>query len=66
MPTIQEVRKTQDEKLERLRKLQRDKAVAPAERKEGIQKEIDSVSKEINELDTVMQGLLNQARAKPS
>jgi hypothetical protein len=65
MPTIPEVRKIQDEKLEHLRRLQRDKAVAPAERKEGIQKEIDAVSKEITNLDTVMQGLLNEARPKP-
>jgi hypothetical protein len=64
MPTIGEARKMQDEQVERLRKLQRDKAVAPVERREAIQKEIDGVSKDISDLDTVIQRLMNEARAK--
>jgi hypothetical protein len=39
MSMIQEVRKTQDAQVERLRKLQFEKLIAPAERKEIIQKE---------------------------
>ena len=49
--------------VERLRKLQRDKAVAPVERREAIQKEIDGVSKDISDLDTVIQRLMNEARS---
>jgi hypothetical protein len=64
MPTIGEARKMQDEQVERLRKLQRDKAVAPVERREAIQKEIDGVSKDISDLDTVIQGLMNEASSK--
>jgi hypothetical protein len=64
MPTIGEARKMQDEQVERLRKLQRDKAVAPVERREAIQKEIDAVSKDISNLDTVIQNLMNEARSK--
>ena len=64
MPTIGEARKMQDEQVERLRKLQRDKAVAPVERREAIQKEIDGVSKDISDLDTVIQGFMNEARSK--
>ena len=64
MPTIGEARKTQDEQVERLRRLQRDKAVAPVARREAIQKEIDAVSKDISDLDTVIQSLMNEARSK--
>ncbi len=64
MPTIGEARKMQDEQVERLRKLQRDKAVAPADRREAIQKEIDAASRDISDLDTVIQGLMNEARSK--
>ena len=64
MPTIGESRRLQDEHVERLRKLQRDKAIAPGERKEAIQKEIDSVLTEIAKLDTLIQSLLNESRVK--
>jgi|HubBroStandDraft_6_1064221.scaffolds.fasta_scaffold363258_1 hypothetical protein len=64
MPTLGEARKMQDEQVERLRKLQWDKAVAPVERREAIQKEIDGVSKDISDLDTVIQGFMNEARSK--
>ena len=64
MPTLQEARRNQDEQVERLRRLQRDKGVAPAERREALQKEIDSVSKDISELDTVIQNLMSESRSK--
>jgi len=64
MSTIQEVRKTQDAQVERLRKLQFEKSIAPAERKGIIQKEIDAVEKDIRNLDTVIQDLIRAARAK--
>jgi|HubBroStandDraft_3_1064219.scaffolds.fasta_scaffold266756_1 hypothetical protein len=64
MPTIGEARKTQDEQVDRLRKLQRDKAVAPADRREAIQKEIDALSKDISDLDNVIQALMNESRSK--
>ena len=64
MPTIQEVRKTQDAQVERLRKLQFEKSIAPAEQKEIIQADIDAIEKDIRNLDTVIQGLINAARAK--
>jgi hypothetical protein len=64
MPTIGELRRLQDEHVERLRKLQRDKAIAPGERKEAIQKEIDAVLTEIAKLDTVIQSSLNESRVK--
>jgi|GEM_PF-5260039 hypothetical protein len=57
-PTLQEVRKAQDEQLDRLRKLQRDKPLAPLEQQERFQKEIDAIIQEIRNLDTVIQGLL--------
>jgi hypothetical protein len=57
-PTLQEVRKTQDAQLERLRTLQRDKPLASLEQRERIQREIDVVTQEIRNLDTVIQDLL--------
>jgi vacuolar-type H+-ATPase subunit I/STV1 len=57
-PTLQEVRKAQDEQLDRLRKLQRDKPLAPLEQQERFQKEIDAIIQEIRNLDTIIQGLL--------
>ena len=62
MPTLQEARRNQDEQVERLRRLQRDKAVAPPERRDAIQKEIDAVSRDISGLDTVIQSLMNKSR----
>jgi hypothetical protein len=52
----------QDEQVDRLRRLQRDKAVAPIDRREAIQKEIDAVSKDISDLDTVIQSLMGKSR----
>jgi hypothetical protein len=57
-PTVQEVRKTQDAQLERLRTLQRDKPLAPLEQRERIQREIDVVTQEIRNLDAIIAGLL--------
>jgi hypothetical protein len=62
MPTLQEARRMQDEQVDRLRRLQRDKAVAPTDRREAIQKEIDAVSKDISDLDTVIQSLMGKFR----
>ncbi len=44
--------------MERLRKLQRDKPLAPLEQQERFQNEIDAVIQDIRNLDTVIQGLL--------
>jgi hypothetical protein len=44
-----------------LRKLQHDQKVAPPERKQAIQREIDLLDKEIRNLDTIIQGLLNKS-----
>lgn len=60
--TIEQARKTQEAQVERLRKLQGDKQGASPERKEKIQQEIDSLDKEIRDLDTVIQSLLSQRR----
>jgi hypothetical protein len=57
-PTLQEVRKEQDAQLERLRKLQRDKPLAPLEQQERFQNEIDTIIQDIRNLDTVIQDLL--------
>jgi hypothetical protein len=57
-PTLQEIRKAQDAQVERLRKLQRDKPLAPLEQQERFQNEIDAVIQDIRNLDTVIQGLL--------
>lgn len=62
MPTLQEARQSQDEQVERLRRLQRDKAVAPADRREAIQKEIDGLDNDIRNLDTVIQSLMSRSR----
>ena len=56
--TLQEVRKTQEEQLERLRKLQRDKPLAPLDQRERIQREIDVVTQDIRNSDTLIQELL--------
>jgi hypothetical protein len=57
-PTLQEVRKAQDAQLERLRKLQRDKPLAPLEEQGRFQNEIDTIIQDIRNLDTVIQTLL--------
>jgi hypothetical protein len=57
MPTIEEVRKRQDVQLEYLGKLQADKARAPGERQNLIQKEIDAVLKKIRELSAIVRTL---------
>ncbi len=61
MPTIEEVRKRQDAQLEYLGKLQADKARAPAERQLLIQKEIDSVLKEVRDLSAIVRTLSRSA-----
>ncbi len=66
MPTLEEARRSQDEQVERLRRLQRDKAIAPKDRKEAIQKQIDALSTDISNLDTVIQGLIAKSRGKAS
>jgi hypothetical protein len=60
-PTIQEVRRTQEAQLERLRTLQRDKPLAPLEQRERIQREIDLVTQDIRNLDAIIAGLLKPA-----
>lgn len=60
--TIEQARKTQEAQVERLRKLQGEKQAAAPERKEKIQQEIDSLDREIRDLDTVIQTLLSQRR----
>jgi hypothetical protein len=55
---LQEVRKTLEARVQYLRKLQRDKVVAPPDRQEGIETEIEDVSREIGRLDTRVQELL--------
>jgi hypothetical protein len=57
-PTLQEVRKTQEEQLERLRKLQREKPLVPLEQRERIQREIDVVTQDIRNSDNIIQELL--------
>lgn len=61
-PTLQEARKAQEEHLDRLRKLQRDKPLAPLEQRERIQREIDLVTQDIRNLDTVIQNLLKPSQ----
>ncbi|HEY6767056.1 MAG TPA: hypothetical protein VI386_20035 [Candidatus Sulfotelmatobacter sp.] len=61
MPTLREVRKAQEELVERLRKLQWERSVASPDRQEVIKQEIDAASKHIRELDTVIEGLIRSA-----
>jgi hypothetical protein len=56
MPTIRELRRKQEEQVDALRRLQWHKAVAPAERKELIQHEIDALEDDIRILDTMIGG----------
>jgi len=64
MATLQQVRSKQEEQVEKLRKLQRDKTMAPAERKEAIQHDIDLVQKDIVDLDNEIQRLINESKTK--
>ena len=64
MQTLGEARSRQDEQVERLRRLQRDKTIAPPDRRDAIQKEIDALSKDISNLDTVIQGLIKESGFK--
>jgi hypothetical protein len=58
MTTLQEIRKTLDEKVDHLRKLQWEKMLAPLEKQGEIQAEIDAISKQIVRLDTRVQELM--------
>jgi hypothetical protein len=62
MPTIQELRRKQEEQVDALRRLQWNKVAAPAERKELIQHEIDALENDIRNLDTMIAGLINQSK----
>jgi membrane protein involved in colicin uptake len=61
-PTIEQVRKTQEAQLERLRKLQSDKRSATPDQQLRMQEEIDALDKDIRNLDTVIQSLLSKKR----
>jgi hypothetical protein len=64
MSELRETREQQEVALEELRKLQRDRAVAPADRKEAIDKEIADKNKEIGDLDKVVSDLINNGAPK--
>lgn len=64
MATLREARETQDRQLEILRALQRDKSIAPPERKEAIQRQIDILEKQVRDLDTEIQRLINEGKPK--
>ena len=59
-PTIAEVRQTQGAQIERLEKLKRDRRLATPAEQERIQKDIDIVAQDIRNLDTVIQGIIEQ------
>jgi hypothetical protein len=59
MSTLREARDKQDAAVEQLRKLQRDRVVAPPDRKEAIDAEIAQSNKEIRDLDAVISNLIN-------
>jgi hypothetical protein len=63
-PTIAEVRQTQGAQIERLEKLKRDKRLATPAEQERIQKDIDIVAQDIRNLDTVIQGIIEQKTSK--
>jgi hypothetical protein len=63
MSTLSELRKTQEEQVEALRKLQWNKTAAPIERKELIQQEIDALQSKIQALDSAIQNLINESKA---
>jgi hypothetical protein len=62
MSKLGATRQTQEGNLERLRKLQLDKMIAPPDRKEIIQKEIETAMKEIEKVDGEIQRLINEGR----
>jgi hypothetical protein len=62
MPTLAELRKTQEEQVEALRKLQWSKTSAPPERKELVQREIDALQSQIQALDSAIQDLINESK----
>jgi hypothetical protein len=62
--TLRVARKVQEEQVERLRNLQREKPVASGDRKRVIEQEIEVVSKHISDLDTEIQALMIQAPPK--
>lgn len=64
MPTIPGVRKQQEEIVERLRRLQREKIAAPPGSIEAIAQEIETTSAKIRELDAVMSDLLTAGRKR--
>ena len=64
MSILRETRDKQDAAVELLRKLQRDRALAPAENKGVIDAEIARVDKEIKELDAVIAELIKSGAPK--
>jgi tetrahydromethanopterin S-methyltransferase subunit B len=63
MPTLQEARSKLDEQIELLRRLQRDKTMAAVEQQEAIQKQIDESQKQIRELDSTVQQLMQAPKS---
>jgi hypothetical protein len=57
MPTLEEARKRQEDLINYLTKLQREKLVAAPRRKDIVQRQINSVAKEIGKLDRTIQEL---------
>jgi hypothetical protein len=64
MSMLRETREKQDLAVEELRKLQRDRADAPADRKEAIDADIVKKNEEIQELDSVISELINSGVPK--
>lgn len=58
MSTIRELRQKQEEQVDTLRKLQWNRAAAPVEQKEIIQREIDALENDIRKLDTMIAKLM--------
>ena len=61
---LRETRDKQEIAVEELRKLQRDKTFAPAERSDAIEAEIVKKNKEIADLDSVISELMNSGAPK--
>ena len=64
MSMLRETRDKQEIAVEELRKLQRDKTFAPAERSDAIEAEIVKKNKEIADLDSVISELMNSGAPK--
>ena len=62
METLGEARKRQEDLITHLTKLQREKLVAAPRRKDSIQTQINTVAKEIGNLDRTIQNLTMQKR----